>query len=293
MATSQLTVLQDTLQHFVRFPIQLFSHFQCIVNAGGGSTAVLVEELTDISTNIWDADCDFSEGFNAEPQQQLTNNANFSSNDSGTYVCTVCAEVHSDPLQDIDSSETASLEHGERATNYICTDDEDVSTQVLDVSSSNVTSPSCYSARSTSVPSLISQNTTTIRSSDTLTSSTLDVSKSGDLAQEIVDLVQSEDFVTDTVNTVLHNSSSQLFQFNGHDTRGTHTDTDLSISTPTRVEGGTGISATRPEYGAAINTGASESTEREQMIIPLRELDGRLGGAIMFEDWDQELQSTL
>ena len=252
---------------------------------------MLVEELADINTDIWDADCDYFEeelhGGLDLPMHSTNdqNSLSSSSNSNLTCVCTISAEVHSEPQFDPqqESNDSGTLTLAERRgmaglTLATCTDD-DVSTQRLDISSSNITTPSYYSARSTSVPSLSSQNTN--QSSESLSSSTMSVSE-GDTAQEIVDVVQSDGFAVDTA-AIPHSESSQFSLFDGHEGRGSHTDTELSITTPTRCEGDKSEPAT-PDVSRP---------EPEQMIIPLHELDGGFGSSVMWEDWEQELHTML
>lgn len=236
---------------------------------------MLVEELTDINADVWDADCDcLEEGIDPGPQHFTHYNnssSSSSSSDSGTCVYTVSVEVHSDPLLTSDEMHRRGSANLSLAT-YT---DDDVSTQMLDISSSNITSPSLYSSQSTSVPSLTSQNT--LYSTDTYTPA-ISVSNlssdSNDAAQEIVDVVQSEGFVTDT--TILRSGSSQLSLFTESENRGYHTDTKLS----SRRQGTTA-------------SAAGSSQEQEQMVIPLSELDGLYGGAIVWEDWEEEMHTML
>ena len=240
---------------------------------------MLVEELTDINADVWDADCDcLEEDAQVDPgPQQLTNSSSTSSSsDSETNVYTISVEVHSSPL--LSNGEVH--RRGSANLSLATYTDDDVSTQMLDISSSNITSPSCYSDQSTctSIPSLTSQNT--VHSTDTYTPaiSRTNVSSSGsdsnDTAQEIVDVVQSEGFVVDTA--ILRSCSSQLSLFSDSESRGYHTDTE-----PTWREQGDTASA------------AGGSQEQEQVVIPLSELDGQYGGAIMWEDWEQELHTML
>lgn len=255
---------------------------------------MLVEELPDINTDIWDANCDCLEGDigpELGPPTCSNNDQNSpsSSSDSETCVCTITAEVHSDPqfdqLQGSKDSDTRTLaERRGMASLTIattCTDD-DVSTQRLDISSSNITTPSYYSACSTSVPSLNSQNTDA--SSESLSSSPSIVSLSeSDVAQEIVDVVQSDGFAEDTAS-ILHTNSSQFSPFSAHnDSKSCYTDTDLSISTLTTIEGGRNEPVTP----------SVSRPEPEEMIIPLHELDGGFGSSIMWDDWERELHTML
>lgn len=262
---------------------------------------MLVEELTDINTDIWDADCNcLTEELDQEPHQSSNNippssASSSSGSDIGNYVCTVLVgvEVHSDPVvhQGMNDGENrllvSSVHRTGSANLSLATDDEDVSTQMLDISSSNITSPSYYSARSTSPPSLASQNTVC---SDDIPSSTSNASESesSDVlsAQEIVDVVHSKGFVMDTT-AVLHSGSSQFSLFTESESRGYHTDTELSSSTPLRGRGGNAVTTSTAVGG----DGGTE--QQQQMIIPLSELDGRFGGAIMWEDWEQELHTML
>lgn len=228
--------------------------------------------IEDINRDVWDDDCEFlTDEMNPDPHQ--SSNETSSNSNSENYMCTVFAEVHSDPAayqgsSDDSNQQTASSVHRMRLANILATDtdDEDVSTQMLDISRSNATSLSYYSVHSTTAPSHISQDTPNSTSSG-----------SGDSAQEIVDVVQSEGFVTDTA--VLRSGSSQLSLFTDHEGRECHTDPELSSYTPL-------IDGSAP-------AGANGGAEQQEMIIPLKELDNRFGVAVMWEDWEQEIQTVL
>lgn len=256
------------------FSQQYHVYIRSIVNVQstyiGGSTTMLIE---DINRDIWDADCEFlTDEMDPDPHQ--SSNETSSSSNIGNYVCTVFAEVHSDPVvyqasSDGNNQQLASSVRRTNTANILATDtdDEDVSTQMLDISRSNATSLSYnYSVHSTTAPSHISQDTPNSTSSG-----------SHDSAQEIVDVVQSKGFVTDTA--VLRSGSSQLSLFTDHQDRGCHTDPELSSYTPL-------IDGSAP-------AGANGRAEQREMIIPLNELDNRFGVAIMWEDWEQEIQTVL
>lgn len=233
---------------------------------------MLVEELTDINRDVWDADCDcLTDEINTDPPHQSSNETS-SSSSVGNYVCTVFADVHSDPAvyqrsNGGGSQQPASSVHRTRSANILSTDtdDEDVSTQMLDIS---ITSPSYYSVRSTTATGLD-------------TPYTLGSTSSGsDSAQEIVDVVHSMGFVTDTA--VLHSGSSQLSLFTDvQEGRGHHTDTELSSYNPL-VDG-------------SVPGGANGGAEQQEMIhvIPLNELENHFGVAVVWEDWEQEMHTTL
>lgn len=239
------------------------------------STVMLIEELTDINTDVWNAECDdLNEGLNPHPQLEVANSPDPSTSDSGTYVCNV--EVHSDSL--IQERDSSSVHRSGSANLSLATyvDDDDVSTQRLDISPT-MTSSSYYSAQSTSVPSITSENTSTATPISIPTTPTSDVNKS-DLAQEIVDVVQSEGFAMDT--DVLHNGSSQFSLFTaGQEGREyqSNTDTELSDSTPVRIECS---SLTR-------NNRASGRIDQQQ--ISLFELDRIFDSTTMREDWEQTM----
>ena len=253
---------------------------------------MLVEELTDIDADIWDAHLDEEEEKGDKSKldpttEQLTHSSSSSSSsntDSEMYVCTV--EVHSDPFLEENNAvpePSSSTAQGSARLSQSTTDDEDVSTQALQLSPSSLTSPSYYSAHSSSAPSLTTSHRT-LRSSDTLTSSSM-CSETGetDMAQEIVDVVQSKDFAESAATAVLRCGSSQLSLFTAvNENRGCPAN---SAQLP--VEG----SGTN---GAVVATRVSQ-TGPERIVIPLNELqDTHFGASIMWEgDWDRELQTTL
>ena len=179
-----------------------------MISIGGGSTAILVEESSDSTADIWNADCsnlddDFCDhqlhrsGSAADTQSLTTlhiagSNSSSSTSDIGHHVCTVLAgvEVHSDPVEhqgpDSNSSSltTASLM-------YTPSQSGDCST--VCISSTDTTSATSH-LNCNNLPNSLS-------------------------AQEIVDLIRSEGFVLDMA-TVLRCGSSQSSLFTGHESRG-------------------------------------------------------------------------
>lgn len=229
--------------------------------------------VEDINGDVWDADCELlTDEIDPDPHQ--SSNETSSTSNIGNYVCTVFAEVHSDPAvyqgsRDGNNQQLASSVRRMRSANVLATDtdDEDVSTQMLDISHSNGTSLSNYSARSTTAPSHIGQDSPNSTCSES----------GNDSAQEIVNVVHSRGFVTNTA--VLRSGSSQLSLFTEHESRGYHTGTEPSRYTPL-IDG-------------SASAGANRRAEQQEMIIPLNELDNRFGVAVMWEDWEQEIQTVL
>ena len=256
----------------------------------GDSTAMLVEELTDIDADMWDVHLDEEELSRPDPateQPTQSSSSSSSDTDSQMHVCTV--EVHSDPFLVGENDTMPDPTQGSHVSlsSSTSTDDEDVSTQALELSPSNLTSiSSYYSAHSISAPSLANSRKT-LHSSDTLTASSL--SSAGDIAQEIVDVVQSKEFAEDAAMAVLRCGSSQLSLFTAvHDTRGFPDN-----STQVEAEGSSTGSKAAGSGGVVVATSVSQGGP-ERIVIPLSELqDTRFGASIMWEDLDQELQTTL
>ena len=252
-------------------------------STGGDCTAMLVEELTDIDADVWDAHLEEEDSRPENTTQQLTTNSSSSSSenaDSDTYICTV--EVHSDPyLKEADDPipDQTIQSQGSDQVSLNQTTDEDVSTQALDISQSNITTPSYYSAQSSSAPSI-----TTLHSPDDTppTSSVSSPASRGELAQEIVNVVQSEDFAEDAGSAVLRCGSSQLCLFSSaaNNSRGCLGDTEQC--TPIRTGG---FTSSTPASSVRVGQDG-----RERIVIPLSELDNYFGWE---EDWDQELQTML
>ena len=262
---------------------------------------MLVEELTDIDADIWDAHLQDENStrpvLNTTQLQTLPPTT--SDSDSHTYICNV--EVHSEPCiageneMTLDSTvqrRVSQLLQPSQHTSAI--DDEDVSTQALDISPSDITFPSYHSAQSTSVPSLTSHISFHTPDEATITHDTSSVmSCRGDLAQEIVDLVQSDKFAEDTTAAgVLRCGSSQLsLLFNNsstHNNSGYYADTEQC--TPIRVGG---LSSSTPTTIGTVSARSGQN-EPQQIVIPLSELDDYFGSSIIWEeDWDQELQTML
>ena len=249
---------------------------------------MLVEELTDIDADIWDVHLDEEEELSrpdpaTEQPTQSSSSSSSSDTDSQMHVCTV--EVHSDPFLVDENDTMPDSTQGSHVSlsSSTSTADEDVSTQALELSPSNLTSLS--SAHSMSAPSLANSRKT-LHGSDTLTASSL--SSAGDVAQEIVDIVQSKEFAEDAATVVLRCGSSQLSLFTAvHDTRG-------FPDNSTQVEAeGSSTGSTAAGSGGVVATSVSQSGP-EKIVIPLSELqDTRFGASIMWEDWGQELQTTL
>ena len=257
-----------------------------------GSTTMLIEELTDINADVWDADCDELEPeLSPQPPQLETDSPPTpSTSDSGTFICNV--EVHSDPSLPEGNPDHASPVLSTHLSLTVDTDDDgDVSTQQLDLSP-NIASSSYYSAQSstrTSIPSLSSRNS--IHTSDVSTSvptspaSCVSDVNSGDLVQEIMDVVQSEGFARDTAaaEELLHCGSSQFSLFtSGQESREyqSNTDAELSDSTPVRVDG----------FGTRNSTASQPVREQISLIVLDRRFDGTIA---MREDWGQDQHTML
>ena len=252
---------------------------------------MLVEELTDIDADIWDDvhldEEEFEPDPTAEPLAHSSSTFSSDTTDSEMHVCTV--EVHSSPFlvdnDDDNAIPEQPLPPGQGShVSLICSTDEDVSTQDLELSPPNIlTSPSYYSAHSTSAPS----SHKTLHSSDTLastsTSSFSSETQQRELAQEIVDVVHSKEFAEDAAVGILRCGSSQLSLFTAlHESRGCPGNSTQQVE----VEGSTSAS------GGLAATGVSDNGP-ERIVIPLNELqDTCFGASITWDDFDQDMQTT-